>query len=170
MAKSYTTTLFPEKEPCYYDNGTKCRLTQHSLYSVWSGIRSRCMNQKNKNYGGRGISICDEWKNNPIAFIYYVEKNLGLKPTLEHSIDRINNDGNYEPNNIRWATPFEQANNTRKQRWFFAFNVNTGKWDEDNSRTEFRRRWKLYHNSYAKISLCLLGKKDSCEGWIFKYL
>jgi len=58
---------------------------------------------------GRGISVCDEWRNSFAAFHSYI----GDKPTPKHSLDRINNDGNYEPGNVKWSTPKEQANNRR---------------------------------------------------------
>lgn len=86
------------------------------LYSIWVGMRRRCYEETSvsyKNYGGRGISICDEWRNDFSAFRAWALKN-GYDDSL--SIDRINNDWNYEPRNCRWATPKEQAANRRKRR------------------------------------------------------
>lgn len=85
------------------------------LYMVWDSMRGRCFTTSNKNYkdyGGRGIMVCEEW-NDFSAFRDWALAN-GYKKGL--SIDRINNDGNYEPSNCRWATPHEQRINQRPRR------------------------------------------------------
>lgn len=76
----------------------------------------RCYNAKHvayKNYGGRGIRVCDSWRS-PESFISWIDTNLGQRPE-DCTLDRIDNDGNYEPGNVRWATRSEQKSNTRQE-------------------------------------------------------
>lgn len=83
-----------------------------SEYACWLAIKQRCLNPSNpahKDYGARGIRICDEWRADFDRFL----KDVGCRPSLEHSIDRIDNDGHYEPTNVRWATKSEQQLNRR---------------------------------------------------------
>ena len=104
---------------------TKGSNTQSPLYTLWMNLRARCQNlthPKYEDYGGRGITFSPEWDDFKI-FLHDLESTIGPKPPLVEnyerfwSIDRINNDGNYEIGNIRWATPVEQANNRRWRRW-----------------------------------------------------
>lgn len=84
------------------------------LYKLWRGIITRCANPNSssyKRYGGRGISIFEPWYTSFLAFKSYIEHTLGERPT-GGILDRINNNGNYEPGNIKWSTKMESANNT----------------------------------------------------------
>ncbi len=81
-------------------------------YQTWEGMKQRCHNPRFprfKDWGGRGIIVCDRWRDDFKAFL----EDMGARPSSGHSIDRINNDGNYEPSNCRWATTSEQSANKR---------------------------------------------------------
>lgn len=89
-------------------------LTDHPLYPIFKGIKSRCFNKNNKRYkyyGGKGVTLCDEWINDPALFVDHM---LSLPHAMEdgYSIDRFpNENGNYEPSNVRWATAHQQSAN-----------------------------------------------------------
>jgi hypothetical protein len=91
-------------------------MSKHPLYSTWISILSRCENpraQRYRDYGGRGIRVCEEWHDIQ-AFISYVEQELGPRPP-GMSLDRIRNDGHYAPGNIRWNDDAGQFENTDRR-------------------------------------------------------
>ncbi len=95
--------------------GATHRMRGAPEYGVWSGMKSRCSNPKDGNYtdyGGRGISVCDRWS----LFENFFD-DMGPRPSPRHSIDRRDNDGNYEPGNCRWATRKQQSRNRRCTRF-----------------------------------------------------
>ena len=94
-------------------------MTTHGMsitpeHKAWKNMKQRCLNPNNKrysDYGGRGITICDRWLNldNFLA-------DMGSRPTAKHSLDRIDNDGDYQKDNCKWSTRVEQENNKRSNR------------------------------------------------------
>ena len=91
-------------------------LSKHPLYGTWAGMISRCYNPASPSYfrwGGRGVRVYEPWRATPTEFIAWIEANLGPRPggmTLDRYPD---NDGNYEPGNVRWATKQQQTANRR---------------------------------------------------------
>lgn len=88
--------------------------TRHPLYQTWVSMRARCRDPGHPNfarYGGRGVVVCARW----LSFEAFLS-DVGPRPSPLHSIDRIDNDGNYEPGNVRWATAAEQNRNKRSTR------------------------------------------------------
>lgn len=107
-------------------SNSKHRLHDTRLYNIWCGMKQRCKYKKHvayKNYGGRGIAICEAWSNDFKTFYEWSMDN-GYSDNL--TIDRINNDGNYEPSNCRWTTPKEQFKNQRVSSEFIN-HMNKGK-------------------------------------------
>lgn len=87
-----------------------CADSKHPLYGIWRGVLTRCLNKDNpsyKHYGGRGITVCKEWQED---FLQFVE-DVGPRTSIYFSLDRIDVNGNYEPNNVRWADAQQQATN-----------------------------------------------------------
>lgn len=110
---------------CYRKEVSTATQTSHGMsdsteYRIWQMMVARCTNPNMEayaNYGGRGIKVCWRWIDSFENFFM----DMGPRPSLEHTLDREENDGNYEPGNCRWATPLEQANN-RRSNVFYEFN------------------------------------------------
>lgn len=102
-------------------HGGARRIGRAREYEIYSAMIDRCENPKNKvfsYYGGRGICICDRWRygaDGKTGYECFIS-DVGRRPSPELSIDRINNDGNYEPGNCRWATRAEQCANQRPRK------------------------------------------------------
>lgn len=116
-----------------YIHGHAIHGATSSEYRSWFAMIQRCEYKKNigyKYYGGRGITICRRWRH---SFPNFLE-DMGSKPTTKHSLDRIDNEGNYEPGNCRWATAKEQALNRRKPKCLPRI------WTQDGIATAIRLR------------------------------
>jgi hypothetical protein len=90
---------------------TKHNMTRSPEYRAWQAMRERCSNPKNKvwdHYGGRGIKVSEEWNEFPPFFAH-----IGSRPSRKHSLDRIDNEGDYCPGNVRWSTTKVQGRNKR---------------------------------------------------------
>lgn len=121
--------------------------TSTALYSAWTGMLSRCSSPTNdhyKDYGGRGITVCAEWRDSFEAFEFYVAQ-LPHYGESGYTLDRINNDSNYEPGNVRWASHVEQHRNFRRNRML----THDGKtqcvsaWAEDTGIAQHTICWRL---------------------------
>lgn len=141
-------------------------------YLVWKSMKARCLSPAAsgyRNYGGRGIALCGRW----LSFEKFIE-DMGRRPGDEYSIERINNDGNYEPSNCRWATKREQANNRRGnrlltlkgktltlQQWADSLGISAGTLD-----TRLRLGWTLERallEPVASQRVCLVLAGDSAR-------
>lgn len=159
---------------CQSKNGCD---NNHKLYSVYYNMLDRCSNKNchaYKNYGGRGITICDEWKykNGYNNFYEWALKN-GYKDGL--SIDRIDNDGNYEPANCQWITKYEnlaKANKINKRRHnnkglkYYAVSPNN-EYYEFEFASEFAREHNLRAGTIRKAAN---NKKKLKNGWKFGFV
>lgn len=139
------------------------------LYRIYWGMKTRCYNTADhsyKYYGSRGITMCDEWKNSFVAFRNWALSH-GYKPHL--TIDRINNDGNYEPDNCRWATGKEQANNRRNG----AIKLRKPVIQMTLDGTPIKE-WKSIAEAMAQTNICKIGsvckgERNTAGGYKWKY-
>lgn len=156
---------------CYgKDRVTKHGLCYTTLYRVWSDMKQRCYNLNNKHYkdyGGRGITVCDRWKNSFENFYADMgasyENHLSTCSTTQ--IDRENNFLGYCPENCKWSTAVENANNTRLLRYFVAISPGGTKYTA-SSQSLFAMQHDL--KAYG-INHCLNNRQATHGGWQFKY-
>jgi hypothetical protein len=122
------------------------------LYHVWDGMKSRCYRPNArgyKNYGGRGITVCDEWRDNFVAFRDWAMANGYVENTEKRkggcTLDRIDVNGNYEPSNCRWVNATFQANNTRRNYMITAFGQtkSLAQWARDTGISYSALTWRV---------------------------
>lgn len=141
-------------------------LRGHYIYNIWRSIKKRCYDPKHKSYkdyGGRGIIMDSEWIDDVEAFF----KHIGEKPTSKHQVDRKNNDGNYVPGNVRWATATQQARNRRSNVY--------GKIGKYSMTGELLKIYELPGDAEKEENLghsglyrCLSGKIKFHKGFIWR--
>lgn len=137
----------------------------NKLYHTWGGMKYRCFNKNSKDYlhyGARGITVCDEWKNNYLAFEEWALKN-GYEPNL--TIDRINPNGNYEPNNCRWISIAEQNRNKTTNKPFICIETN----EVFKTTTEAAKRFNALPSNIHAVLNHYYGCK-SAKGKHFIYM
>lgn len=143
--------------------------TTHGLsrtveYNLWNGIKARCENPNEigyDNYGGRGIKMCERWRHSFENFL----TDVGRRPGPEYSLDRIDNNGDYEPENTRWATRKEQTNNTRRNH-LLEYNgekLTISQWSDRTGISRMLLRYRIMANWSAEKALTTPSDRNSLE-------
>jgi hypothetical protein len=146
---------------------TKHGLSKTATYRSWDSMIQRCKNPNNISYryhGARGIRVCERWQG-PNGFENFFA-DMGARPQ-GLTLERKDNNGNYEPSNCCWATPLEQAANTRNLKWFRAWHKDTMCQFVSNNQHEFARRWELDNRH---ISNCLKNIRKTHKNWKFQWI
>lgn len=150
LAKGHTKSCGCLSMDKLLQRNIKHGLADTLIYKIWQGMKDRCTNPNNpkyKCYGGRGIKVCDKWLKSFESFC----ADMKDRPSSLYTIDRIDVNGDYEPNNCRWATPKEQANNTRRNH-LLSYNNEThtlSEWEsivkikQTTIRQRLRRGWPI---------------------------
>lgn len=119
-------------------------------YNIWNSMKQRCVNPRSssfKRYGAVGITVCDRWKNSFASFY----QDMGPRPSKEHSVERIDNLLGYSPENCRWATPEEQANNTKSNLLITAHEVTqtAAQWEKDTGVPSYVIRARIHNHGWS---------------------
>lgn len=132
---------------------------EHPLYVVWRGMKDRCGRKGNKaykHYGGRGVKVCERWRNDFWAFV----EDMGERPEGA-SLDRIDNNGDYEPGNVRWASQKEQCRN-RRDNSFYTYRGETkclSEWSEELGMTSSVISYRLKTRGDVRGDWSLRGER-----------
>lgn len=153
LQRELTATKIAERSRTHGHSGKKSRTSE---YVIWTTMKQRCHNPNAggyQDYGARGINVCKRWRGSFEAFF----ADMGPRPSKRHSLDRENNDGNYEPGNCVWAEPIKQAGNKRNNRMLTVDG-------EEATMAEWSRR---YGNPVSLIHKRLkAGWNDSDAVWL----
>jgi len=125
----------------HYEHGYNTRSHRNPTYTTWAGLKARCLNPNSgcyARYGGRDITMCDRWRDSSEAFL----ADMGERPTHHHSLERIDNDRPYSPENCRWVTNTDQARNRRSSH-LVKFNGETKTSDYRHSGNSHRQTHQL---------------------------
>lgn len=140
----------------FYDKHDRCRCcprpSTHPLHKTWLNMIARCYDptrNKYDYYGGRGITVCQRWRDSFDAFV----SDMGPKPTPKHTVERKDNDGNYEPGNCCWATMKEQNNNRRNtHRWIVnGVRKSIAEWAEECGFSKQRMYQRLKNETLLEV-------------------
>lgn len=132
-------------------------------HNAWKNLKKRCLNPRDPryaDYGGRGITVCDEWLHDFPAFLAHV----GKRPSPEYSIDRVLNSKGYEPGNVKWSTRIEQQNNMRTTTHITAFGktMTKSQWSRETGLGKTTINWRLENGQTFEQALCpITGRRPS---------